>query len=96
MTAELRDALNLLSANSYDQNAAGWQKPDRSTRAKNESQANQALARSKPGSEAAILNIEHRTFNHTRSNFWLPGFEWVRQDEPKFRKPCISEKKSPW
>ena len=26
MSAELRDALNLLSANSYDQNAAGWRK----------------------------------------------------------------------
>jgi hypothetical protein len=27
MSAELRDALKLLSANSYDQNAAGWRKP---------------------------------------------------------------------
>jgi hypothetical protein len=26
-SAELLDALNLLSANSYDQNAAGWRKP---------------------------------------------------------------------
>ncbi len=30
MLAELRDALNLLSANGYAQNAAGWRKPDRS------------------------------------------------------------------
>ena len=31
MSAEFQNVLNLLSANSYDQNAAGWRKPDRST-----------------------------------------------------------------
>jgi hypothetical protein len=40
MSAEIRNAFNLLSANSYDQNAADWRKPDRSAHAKNEGQAN--------------------------------------------------------
>jgi hypothetical protein len=31
MLAEFQDALNFLSANSYNQNAAGWRKADRST-----------------------------------------------------------------
>ena len=31
MSAEFQNVLNLLSANSYDLNAAGWRKPDRST-----------------------------------------------------------------
>ena len=31
MSAELRDTLNLLSANTYDRNAAGWRKANRST-----------------------------------------------------------------
>ena len=34
MTAEFQNVLNLLSANSYDRNAAGWRKADRSTERK--------------------------------------------------------------
>jgi glycosyltransferase involved in cell wall biosynthesis len=45
------------------------------------------------GSEAAKQNTEHRTINHTRRNFWLSGFEWVGQDEPKFRKTMYFGKK---
>jgi hypothetical protein len=34
MTAEFQNVLNLLSANSYDRNAADWRKADRSTERK--------------------------------------------------------------